>query len=84
MPSLIIFGIPPNFRGSSLSRSDAELQAQHHFPRAALFLEKPITSGTAEDAKSVSSLLSSAGTRTSVGYMLRYLEGESRMHLNIA
>ena len=41
-----------------------------------MFIEKPISTDTAEQALQVSRTLVDSGTVVSVGYFLRYLRGE--------
>lgn len=70
---MALLGVQPSVRGSTKPGQDAELQLKKHFPQTAIFVEKPISASTLEDVQDVAAQLGS--TRTSVGYMLRYLEG---------
>lgn len=56
--------------------ADLELQMLKHFPGCALFVEKPITNTSAEDAYQVAARLREHNVMTSVGYMTRYQKGE--------
>lgn len=70
----MIVGAPPFARGSDEPGQDLELQILKSFPRAALFIEKPVTSGPAEAAWRVAKELTRAKALVSVGYVLRYLK----------
>jgi len=45
-----------------------------------MFIEKPLSTDTAEKALEVSRVLVDSGTVVSVGYFLRYLRGKLRNH----
>ena len=47
------------------------------FAACALFIEKPVSSGPEEASWRVAQTLATRGTLVGVGYMLRYLKGES-------
>lgn len=50
------------------------------FPKAGLFVEKPVSTGSVEEAKGVADLLESRkGGIVSVGYMLRYSAAVQKM-----
>ncbi|OAA58078.1 hypothetical protein SPI_06963 [Niveomyces insectorum RCEF 264] len=71
---LIILASPPQFRGSLTPGRDLEAQLVAAFGRGpAIFVEKPVTTGAAEDAYAVARHLSASGNLVGVGYMLRYL-----------
>lgn len=44
-PRAVIVGSPPMFRGSMQPGRDIEMQIMKHFPRVAMFIEKPIATG---------------------------------------
>ncbi|EIM23005.1 hypothetical protein WALSEDRAFT_27695 [Wallemia mellicola CBS 633.66] len=71
-PHAIIVGAPPQFRGGLAPPANLELALLEAFPETALFLEKPVTTGDAEDAKEVGKRIAAKGNVVSVGYMLRY------------
>ena len=48
-PKAIIVGSPPMYRGSTKPGRDIELQILEHFPGVAIFIEKPIATGTEEE-----------------------------------
>lgn len=48
-PKAIIVGSPPMYRGSTKPGRDIELQILKHFPGVAIFVEKPIATGTEEE-----------------------------------
>ncbi len=73
--SLAVLGFGPLPRGSTVPGKDAELQLIKHFPDAAMFIEKPISSDSFDEVDKVAEALQ--GRATSVGYMLRYLKGRS-------
>lgn len=77
----IIVGCPPAFRGHAdpSSGKDVELQLVKSFPRAGLLIEKPISAGTVDEAKTVGEQLSRTGNLVSVGYMLRYSKAVQKM-----
>ncbi|RSH92683.1 hypothetical protein EHS25_008128 [Saitozyma podzolica] len=77
IPQMALLGVQPSVRGSTKPGQDAELQLKKHFPQTAIFVEKPISASTLEDVQDVAAQLGS--TRTSVGYMLRYLEAVTHM-----
>ncbi|TIB39962.1 hypothetical protein E3P86_00905 [Wallemia ichthyophaga] len=72
LPDAIIVGAPPQFRGGLNPPANLELDLIDKFPNAALFLEKPVTTGPAKEAVEVGKKIAAAGNVTSVGYMLRY------------
>ncbi|KAL8293280.1 hypothetical protein RQP46_000974 [Phenoliferia psychrophenolica] len=76
VPHAFIIGSPPAFRGSTAPRRDIELQILKAFPNKtpAMFIEKPISTDTVENAVSVGRALTDAKTVVSVGYFLRYLK----------
>lgn len=82
IPDLIILGSPPAFRGriNQDSELDAERQLTDAFPRSAVFVEKPISTGAVAEANGVADLLESRKTNlVSVGYMLRYSKAVQKM-----
>ncbi|KAL1405643.1 hypothetical protein Q8F55_009282 [Vanrija albida] len=72
-PALVVAGVQPEIRGSHAPGRDVELQVQRAFPSTPLFVEKPLSSSPVAEVVAVAAAL--GGTRTSVGYMFRYLEG---------
>lgn len=81
-PDLVILGSPPAFRGTTDSSSgkDAEVQLTTAFSKAALFVEKPVSTGTVDEAKKVGDVLESRKSNlVSVGYMLRYSAAVQKM-----
>ena len=71
----MVNGLPPAFRGTTYSSHDLDVQVAKLFPEAAQFIEKPISQGPVEEVEKVEEALRSGGL-TSIGYMLRYLQGE--------
>ena len=81
-PQLVILGCPPAFRGTTDKTRgfDAEQIITDAFPNAALFVEKPVGTGSVEEAKKVAELLESRKSNlVSVGYMLRYSAAVQKM-----
>ncbi|KAI5123351.1 hypothetical protein M0805_001772 [Coniferiporia weirii] len=81
-PHAFLVGSPPMFRGNTKPGRDVELQILKHFPGVAMFLEKPIATGTEEeirDAFVVAKAIQDSGVVCSVGYMLRYLRAVQMM-----
>ncbi|GAA5939118.1 hypothetical protein JCM1841_003360 [Sporobolomyces salmonicolor] len=76
-PHAFIVGSPPAFRGSIKPGRDFEVQVLRHFPNntPAMFLEKPLSTDTPEEAGKVARMLVDSRTILSVGYFLRYLKG---------
>ncbi|KAK4703353.1 hypothetical protein P7C70_g2865, partial [Phenoliferia sp. Uapishka_3] len=81
MPHAIIVGSPPGFRGSMEKGRDIEVQILEAFPKntPALFIEKPISTHTVEQATHVGRALTDSQTVVSVGYVLRYLKVVQKM-----
>ena len=75
--SFAIVGVPPFARGTDIQGRDLELQLVSVFPRCALFVEKPVSSGPEDACWRVAQALAVPGTKVGVGYMLRYLKGMS-------
>jgi len=81
-PRAIIIGSPPMYRGTSKPGRDLELQILQYFPGVAMFVEKPIATGPAEeidDTFNIGHLIQESKTICSVGYMLRYLKAVQMM-----
>jgi predicted dehydrogenase len=81
-PQIVILGSPPAFRGrmSPDKGLDAEKTLSDAFPEAGLFVEKPVSTGSVEEAKGVADLLESRKEGiVSVGYMLRYSAAVQKM-----
>lgn len=79
-PDAIILGSPAAYRGTTLAGRDAELQIAAGFDdRTALFVEKPVSTGSVEEAQKVAQQLASSGRTISVGYMLRYCKAVQQM-----
>lgn len=54
--------------------ADLEIQILKHFPKAALFIEKPISTAPVVNALNLAHYLEEKRVVASVGYMLRYLK----------
>lgn len=78
IPHAVIIGSPPAYHGSDQPGRDMELKLIQLFPKVALFIEKPISTDSVQNALSVARQLEGVGKTTvcTVGYMLRYLKGE--------
>ncbi|KAI0366655.1 hypothetical protein BV20DRAFT_971583 [Pilatotrama ljubarskyi] len=74
IPQIAIVGAPPFARGTDIPGRDLELQLTNAFPRCALFVEKPVSSGPEDACWRVADVLAKKGTLVGVGYMLRYLK----------
>ncbi|KAI0662319.1 putative oxidoreductase C terminal-domain-containing protein [Cubamyces menziesii] len=74
VPHLVIVGAPPFARGTDIPGRDLELQLVNAFPRCALFVEKPVSSGPEDACWRVAEVLAKNGSIVGVGYMLRYLK----------
>jgi len=82
MPRAIIIGSPPMFRGTTKPGRDIEMQILKHFPKVALFIEKPVATGPGSEipeAFQVAAAIQESQTICSVGYMLRYLKAVQMM-----
>ena len=69
-PRAVVVGSPPMFRGSTQPGRDIEMQLLKHFPGVALFIEKPIATGPAEEieeAFKVARAIDESGVICSVG-----------------
>lgn len=75
----MIDGFQPVMRGSTQPGRNLEMQLIKLFPDAALFIEKPISSSEFTEVDKVKEALQ--GRIISVGYMLRYLQGEYFIHM---
>lgn len=71
----MVDGFPPIARGSTQPGRDNELRLIRQFPEAAFLIEKPVSIASLAEVEQVREAL--RGRVVSVGYMLRYLEGES-------
>lgn len=72
---LIMLATPPQFRGSISPGRDLELQILATFGKEpAIFTEKPVTTGSVDEAYNVAHRLGASGNLAGVGYMLRYLK----------
>ena len=81
-PDLILLGCPPAFRGTTDASKgfNTEEIITDAFPTSALFVEKPVSTGSVEEAKKVADLLESRKSNlVSVGYMLRYSAAVQKM-----
>lgn len=70
-PRAFIVGSPPMFRGTLQSGRDIETQIIKHFPGVALFIEKPIATGPAEEIEEgfkIAKQIEDTKTICSVGY----------------
>lgn len=69
-PRAVIVGSPPMFRGTTKAGRDIELQIMKSFPGVAMFIEKPIATGSSseiEEAFKVAKHITDSGTLCSVG-----------------
>ncbi|KZW01227.1 hypothetical protein EXIGLDRAFT_745214 [Exidia glandulosa HHB12029] len=81
----IVVGTPPAFRGGLAKGTDIELQIIKAFPKAQLFIEKPVAAGSVKDAYTVGETIESDGNRiVGVAYMLRYLKAVGHIRKVIA
>ncbi|EOR04590.1 hypothetical protein E3P92_04128 [Wallemia ichthyophaga] len=78
-PHAIIVGAPPKFRGGLRTPADLELSILEHFPKVAMFIEKPVTTGPSEEAGEVGKRIAKTGNPVAVGYMLRYSKAVQAM-----
>lgn len=81
-PDLVILGSPPAFRGriSPDCGLNAEDQLTEAFKSSAMFVEKPVSTGSVDEAKAVGELLEGRKDNLiSVGYMLRYSAAAQKM-----
>lgn len=72
-PRAIIIGSPPMFRGSLQPGRDVEMQILKHFPGVAMFVEKPIATGSyehAQDGYVIAKMITETKTICSVGYVI--------------
>jgi hypothetical protein len=69
-PKAIIVGSPPMYRGSTKPGRDIELQILKYFPGVAMFIEKPIATGTEDeisDGYKIAKVIEDSNTICSVG-----------------
>ena len=69
-PRAVVIGSPPMFRGSTHTGRDIELQILKDLPGVALFIEKPIATGTEDeiqDGFKIAKLISNSKAICSVG-----------------
>ncbi|KZS90060.1 hypothetical protein SISNIDRAFT_444355 [Sistotremastrum niveocremeum HHB9708] len=78
-PRIILVGVPPAFRGSTLPGHNLEQQVLKHLPGIPMFVEKPVATGPVSRTLVVSQEIGKAGTLCGVGYMLRYLQAVQKM-----
>lgn len=78
-PALVLLGSPPAYRGRLAEGLDAERRLVDAFPKSALFVEKPVSTGPVEDAMGVAQVLEGRKNIVSVGYMLRYSKAVQKM-----
>jgi len=79
-PKAVVIGSPPMFRGSTLPGRDIEIQLLKKFPGIALFVEKPIATGSFEelkDAFEVAKTIDTSGSICSVGQVFFSLESNN-------
>lgn len=76
-PTMVVDGFQPVTRGSTRPGQNTELQLINMFPKAALFIEKPISAWEFSEVDQVKQALD--GRIVSVGYMLRYLKAVQEM-----
>lgn len=74
LPHAVIIGSPAAFHGSDVPGADLEIQILKHFPKAALFIEKPISAAPVQNTLNLATYLEEHRVIASVGYMLRYLK----------
>ncbi|KAI9057498.1 hypothetical protein FKP32DRAFT_1637749 [Trametes sanguinea] len=84
LPKVAIVGAPPFARGTDVPGRDLELQLVKAFPRCALFIEKPVSSGPEDACWRVAEVLAKNATLVGVGYMLRYLQAVQMIKTIIA
>ncbi|OSD07606.1 hypothetical protein PYCCODRAFT_1403293 [Trametes coccinea BRFM310] len=84
LPQVAIVGAPPFARGTDVPGRDLELQLVEAFPRCALFIEKPVSSGPEDACWRVAEALAKNSTLVGVGYMLRYLQAVQMIKTIIA
>ncbi|KAF9030772.1 putative oxidoreductase C terminal-domain-containing protein [Panaeolus papilionaceus] len=81
-PRAVVIGSPPMFRGTDQPGRDLEAQILQALPGVALFIEKPVATGSEEEipqAYSIAKRIDESKTICSVGYMLRYLKAVQMM-----
>ncbi|WVQ97323.1 hypothetical protein IAU59_004434 [Kwoniella sp. CBS 9459] len=84
-PRAILVATPPIVRGGLQKHNDLEVQLNKLFPNAAIFLEKPVATGTpfeqsvGEAIKVGQMLEKEHKPPVSVGYVLRYLKAVQEM-----
>ncbi|WWC65535.1 uncharacterized protein I303_108153 [Kwoniella dejecticola CBS 10117] len=80
-PDLVLLGSPPAFRGTTDPSKglNTEIQLSEGFPKAALFVEKPVSTGSVGEASKVAQFLEGKPNLVSVGYMLRYSAAVQKM-----
>ncbi|TNY19919.1 NAD binding dehydrogenase [Rhodotorula diobovata] len=80
-PHAFIVGSPAAFRGSTQQGRDFELQVLRLFPEntPAMFIEKPLSADSVENALQVADALVKSKAIVSVGYFLRYLRVVQKM-----
>ncbi|KZV91049.1 hypothetical protein EXIGLDRAFT_750298 [Exidia glandulosa HHB12029] len=79
-----VVGTPPAFRGGVTKGTDIELQIVKAFPKAHLFVEKPVAAGSVKDAFTVGETIESGSRIVGVAYMLRYLKAVGHIKKVIA
>ncbi|RSH90366.1 hypothetical protein EHS25_000971 [Saitozyma podzolica] len=83
-PRAIFVATPPLYRGGLSSPRNLEVELMRLFPNSAIFLEKPVATGTpweqsVSEAKEVGRMLRGHKAVVAVGYVLRYLKAVKEM-----
>ncbi|BGO99942.1 hypothetical protein JCM10021v2_003620 [Rhodotorula toruloides] len=80
-PHAFVVGSPAAFRGSTKQGRDFEMQVLKHFPKdtPAMFIEKPLSADSVDEALTVAKALVDSKAVVSVGYFLRYLRVVQKM-----
>ena len=75
MPHLLILGVPPQFRGTSMANRNLETQVIEAFGSSpAIFCEKPVSTARPEASGKIAEMIEKCGSTISIGYMFRYLK----------
>ncbi|OLL24696.1 hypothetical protein NEOLI_003179 [Neolecta irregularis DAH-3] len=78
-PKIVVIGAPPQFRGCLIENRNAEQLLSKAFPEVAMFIEKPISTATVEEARALDNYFKEHKHIVSVGYMFRYLKVVSQL-----
>ncbi|WFD32284.1 hypothetical protein MSPP1_003329 [Malassezia sp. CBS 17886] len=83
-PRIVWVGSPPAFRGGHQPGRNLEVLIVDKLPQAGIFIEKPVSTSSVQEAAHVSQYLRKKDNIISVGYMLRYLKVVQKMKQIIA